>query len=61
MSARMWMLWPSILAHNVEIGAALCRADRNGSSRGSNQVWARSDNKYADPDPWQPGCGRAAP
>ena len=49
------------LASNLRIAGALCRADLNGASRGANQVWTRNDNKYADRDPWEPGCRRAAP
>ena len=44
-------LWT--LTSNLVIGAALCRADRNGYGRCANLPLIGNS--------WSPGCGRAAP
>lgn len=50
-----------ILSDNLAIAAALCRSFELGGSHASNSAWERQDNKYADRNPWRPGCGLPAP
>jgi hypothetical protein len=55
------------LAHNLAIGAALCRAWETGCDFGSREsdivnssVTIESENR-ALAELWRPGCGRGAP